>query len=468
MGYRFRFAFGPDTVLAGKSTPPFAPADLAGFHTAYDSLTASTLYSNEAGSTLASVSGTDRVRHWKPSYDGGDSPNLTNSVGGLYVVENGVPTCKLYEPPTTRNIIEATLPGGSVSRTALTLYYLCKRVDWSSVGAREGYLRISTRGNAPGWHASAGGHVATIEGVTSSSSGIGGTPDLSWHVYAVTYHGTNGVRMFVDGGEVSPADGQTAPGYQTTGVASSFTHNAYALGWPNATDSQYAALYAYAAEHTPADVRQMTAYLRQRFSALFSPSAPVVIWTGASNFMDVATTGGGNQLVKTSVPWKCLANTSAYTRHHWGPRPGQTTVHQRARVTDEIARYAGWCTGDVVVCHYAGGNDSGIGTAAQIYAQLEGLVDDLHALGPNVKVVLGTYLPRTSFNDTVRGDVNDLIVANTAGADAVADWAADTTIGDDGDNANTTYYNSDGIHLLDAGTTVGYPYWLDEIEALLA
>jgi hypothetical protein len=448
----------------------FDPASLSGLHTAYDSLAANTLFTNTGGTTPVATGGTDRVRCWKPSYDGGDSPDLTNGTGGLYVVEGGVPTVKLYEPPTTRNIIEGLLPGGSVSRTALTAYYVCRRVDWSEVSAREGYFKMSTRGNLAGWHGSTGGHVALFEGVASNSVGVGGTPDLSWHVYAMTYSGSPArCRMFVDGGDVSPADGQTAPGYQTTGVASSFTHNAYALGAPNATDSTYAALYAYAAEHTPADVRRMTGYLRQRFAALFgSASAPVVIWTGASNFMDVATTGGGNQAVKTSVPWKCLANTSAYARHHWGPRPGQRTDHQRARVTDEIARYAAWYTGDVIVCHYAGGNDHAIGTAAQIYAQLTGLVDDLHALGPNVKVVLGTYLPRTSFNDTVRGDVNDLIVANAAGADAVADWAADATIGEDGDNSNTTYYNSDGIHLLDAGTTVGYPYWLDEIEALLA
>lgn len=449
------------------------PSQLPGYHAAYDTLAANSLFTDTAGTTPASVSGSDRVRCWKPSASpGGGIPNMTDGNGAVYVVEGGVPTAA-FTPPQT-SVLEGALSGGEATRTAFTAYFVVRRLDWNSTGTRLGYFRVppSARQNLVGFNASTGGLAAVFEAnLGNLTFGVGGTPDTSWHVYALSYSAAGGFRGFVDGGEVSPNyTTSQSPQAEPAGAITSFAHGGYAIGAPQTQDQATVALYGYTAAHTPAQVRDMVAYLRARFAALIgSASNPAVVWTGASNFMDVATTAGGNQVVKTSVPWKVLQNSGKYGRHHWGARPSIRTDQARTRITDEIARYLALYTGTVVVCHYAGGNDVGIGggTAADIYAALTGLVADLHALGSTVKVVLGTYLPRTGLDNAVRATLNTLIRANSAGADAVADWAANATIGPDGANSNTTYYQTDGIHLIDAGTTVGYPYWMAQVNRLL-
>ena len=50
--------------------------------------------------------------------------------------------------------------------------------------------------------------------------------------------------------------------------------------------------------------------------------------------------------------------------------------------------------------------------------------------------------------------------------DAIADVASDTTIGESGDSANATYYNTDAIHLKDAGHTIAATYFRDAINTV--
>lgn len=54
--------------------------------------------------------------------------------------------------------------------------------------------------------------------------------------------------------------------------------------------------------------------------------------------------------------------------------------------------------------------------------------------------------------NTRRNSLNTLIKSDTSLYDALADLAANTNIGDDGDQDNTTYFNTDKLHL----TTAGY------------
>ncbi len=70
-------------------------------------------------------------------------------------------------------------------------------------------------------------------------------------------------------------------------------------------------------------------------------------------------------------------------------------------------------------------------------------------------VVAVTCLPSSGLSDATRATVNANIAANYASfAHALADVAADTTIGQNGQNTNLTYYNADGIHMTDAGYTI--------------
>jgi lysophospholipase L1-like esterase len=60
--------------------------------------------------------------------------------------------------------------------------------------------------------------------------------------------------------------------------------------------------------------------------------------------------------------------------------------------------------------------------------------------------------------ETKRQDYRALVVpglgGDSCGADAVVDIAANTTIGDSGDQNNTTYYNADTVHLKTAGYAI--------------
>ena len=66
---------------------------------------------------------------------------------------------------------------------------------------------------------------------------------------------------------------------------------------------------------------------------------------------------------------------------------------------------------------------------------------------------------RASYNTWLAGQVGVTI-------DAVADHASNTSIGDDGDNLDTTYY-SDGVHLTAAGRAAAVPYWVSAIQGVL-
>lgn len=67
-------------------------------------------------------------------------------------------------------------------------------------------------------------------------------------------------------------------------------------------------------------------------------------------------------------------------------------------------------------------------------------------------IVLGTLLPNSTNNSiTNRNAVNPLIVADTSFYDERVDLHLVTNLGADADCTNTTYYESDGVHLKDAG-----------------
>jgi lysophospholipase L1-like esterase len=82
-------------------------------------------------------------------------------------------------------------------------------------------------------------------------------------------------------------------------------------------------------------------------------------------------------------------------------------------------------------------------------------------------VVVCTMLPRTG-TDAERAAYNTAIRANWATyADALADPAADARIGDNGDNADLTYYDADAVHLNDAGYAIAAAIIEPQILALL-
>ena len=106
------------------------------------------------------------------------------------------------------------------------------------------------------------------------------------------------------------------------------------------------------------------------------------------------------------------------------------------------------------------------------YARLQQYAANARALGFD-KIVVLTCLPRAAGGnqnfETDRAAYNALIRTNalTDGtADAIADIAADSRIGDTGDNLDTTYY-PDQIHLNVAGRQVVVPIVKAAIDSIL-
>ena len=75
-------------------------------------------------------------------------------------------------------------------------------------------------------------------------------------------------------------------------------------------------------------------------------------------------------------------------------------------------------------------------------------------------------LPRGSFTDSIRLAYNALILANTAGADAICDIGSDPTIGTVASLTNTALWLADQDHL----TSLGYSYvaetWAAAVNSL--
>ena len=106
---------------------------------------------------------------------------------------------------------------------------------------------------------------------------------------------------------------------------------------------------------------------------------------------------------------------------------------------------------------FAGTNDIHVnGTSgAATWALLEAYINARIAAGwPAGNICVGTMLPRQNQHEADRTALNTAIRSNAAGMGyIVADFAADTTIGDAGDENNATYY-ADTIHPTAAGHAI--------------
>jgi len=99
---------------------------------------------------------------------------------------------------------------------------------------------------------------------------------------------------------------------------------------------------------------------------------------------------------------------------------------------------------------WGGTNDIASGaTVAATYANMVSYVAARHAVG--WKVIVPTMLSRVGL-DVQKNAYNALILANTAGADAIADFTG-TPLGCDGCYTNSTWFQADGIHPTQAGIT---------------
>jgi lysophospholipase L1-like esterase len=130
----------------------------------------------------------------------------------------------------------------------------------------------------------------------------------------------------------------------------------------------------------------------------------------------------------------------------------------RAYLT-ELASYA-FPPQTIIFALEAGANDLLTpGTAAALLPTVQSLCDDIRSAG--FKVALHTCLARNSAGDGGTYFNAQRAIYNTAirgwvgtHVDAIIDIAADSTIGTDAAANNTTYFNADKTHPLDAAYVI--------------
>lgn len=130
--------------------------------------------------------------------------------------------------------------------------------------------------------------------------------------------------------------------------------------------------------------------------------------------------------------------------------PGETLTTMLANAPTNIDP---WFNPNVlrnVVIIWAGTNDiANAQQPANVYANLVSYVAARHAKG--WKVVVVTMLSRIGW-DQKKDAYNALILANTAGADAVVDFGV-TPLGIDNGYANPQWFFQDGIHVITVGVS---------------
>lgn len=155
----------------------------------------------------------------------------------------------------------------------------------------------------------------------------------------------------------------------------------------------------------------------------------------------------GKGLAEQTAEWLGLSATPKVVARSGSP------VAERLRLyTLNVAPLIGKGKRNVLVFH-GGDNDIILGASAlSTYAALTEYVR--HARVQGWKIIVSTELQRFDFPEEWGRELsalNDLIRANSAGADFVADYGADPLMGGPEHRHDPIYYTPDGVHPTSAG-----------------
>ena len=288
--------------------------------------------------------------------------------------------------------------------------------------------------------------------------------DTDWHSFVFILQDSNNTRttarIFVDGIEQSKAvsisnfshvtDGAVGANIASGSLSQGLIGKIKEFGTIDGviSDSELVALHHYLSRYSVTSNAHKT--------------RPVIVCDGDSlTYGEVATSitdadsYPGQMAALLDVP--CRIINLGYS--------GQTSAQAHADFAAQGQKYRAKQALNIAVLWYGsndlGGNGGSI-SAASLHSNMTTLVSDYRSAGYD-KIIVLTVLPRTYAGDpgdyeTKRQDYRALVVpglgGDSCGADAVVDIAAKTTIGDSGDQNNTTYYNADTVHLKTAGYAI--------------
>lgn len=284
--------------------------------------------------------------------------------------------------------------------------------------------------------------------------------DSEWHLVTGTHDG-NTTRLWVDNFCVGS-------NYTAT-VSTNFELRRWFVGNLNNSayfngDMAWMALYenGHSAAEVAANYNAFKAKLSNAGNAM-NGVRRTLIFEGDS-ITDQATIGTGVGM----YPWNVATNLSVRPHSRNFAASGATLDNGANSLTNRAAMVDELRLGQTNVLSILIGANGMPATAAETtnwVARLKTYCDARQALG--WRISLCTILPRTTagFN-TQRNIANDLIRADTSFYDSLADLAADTTIGEDADAADGTYY-SDGTHPTVAGHAIIGPIVRASVATLL-
>lgn len=195
---------------------------------------------------------------------------------------------------------------------------------------------------------------------------------------------------------------------------------------------------------------------------------PVVLCDGDSLTQGVGVTG------ELSYPYKLSSYLNTPCSVYNIGVAGQNCSQLIADISTQGSKYKSFGVKSIAVI-WIGSNDLGGNGGPISGSTLHTLVTNAVTSYKNYgfdKVIVCTVLPRTFVSDPVdyetqRQSFRSLTVpslgGDSCGADAVVDLAGISTIGDSGDQNNTTYYNADKVHL----TSTGYDIVAQEIATTI-
>jgi lysophospholipase L1-like esterase len=267
--------------------------------------------------------------------------------------------------------------------------------------------------------------------------------DGNWHILASEYDGAN-ISLYLDGTQVALYNVGTSPPVQLSQL---FLGNfANAAFWPGQIG--FTALYSVA--HSATQIASNTAAIRAAMASrgVTIPAMSQFLAFEGDSITD-PTTG-----VAAASKYYYLAQSGISPF----PQGGNDAVSgsSMATVSSRAATIDSWfsgISGIKVLMLFVGANDMGDG-ASSFLTNLKAYCLARKAASPGLKIVLATLLPQTTagFN-TFRNAVNASIHADNSFYDALADFAANPTMGCDSCAASATYF-LDGEHPSPAGHAI--------------
>jgi hypothetical protein len=301
----------------------------------------------------------------------------------------------------------------------------------------------------------------TIPRITNTNSGGAGAIGVESGPSALTIsrNGNFGTTFVVQSNNLPSTAASGASGTSATGIV--LGESTYSTGYyPPGYDLLSFTLYGSALS----TANQASRYLADLTAANIQPQVNnIVIEDGDS------TNSGEGTLVNGSISKYAVQMLSQPARFYnlavYGSLlTGSSNTAVDYRFAANFARLYSATARRVVYVIMAGGNDIRQGaTASTLLAAMQALVAQAHAVGPNVRVVVGIEPNQCDIiNNTIAGEAavqqaynTGLLAAQAAGtlgADAIANFQADPTVGNNGYTTSafcSPTYSVDGGHPTD-------------------